>query len=60
MRFQYQKSVYGLYSLFNPIQNGVYILLEVSFVFDLLDPCERHSEYFYFSKPLYNLQSNLF
>ena len=31
MRVQYPKCAHGPYCLFNPIQNGVYILAEVSF-----------------------------
>ena len=31
MRVQYPKCAYGPYCLFNPIENGAYILVEVSF-----------------------------
>ena len=31
MRVQYPKCAYGPYCLLNPIKNGVYILVEVSF-----------------------------
>ena len=36
MRVQYPKSAYGPYFLSNPIQKGVYILVEVSFELQLL------------------------
>ena len=32
MRVQYPKCAYGPYCELNPIQNGVYILVEVSFL----------------------------